>query len=90
MFTFIFCYNILLLVNFRFACPFQHLGLNARPIRNVPITLPASKRDVKIHAQLLHAASMHNAVSVTTEPHAHADEDLLGTHSQSVENVSFL
>ena len=30
---------------------------------------------------------MHNAVSITTEPHAHAEEDLLVTHSQSAENV---
>ena len=75
------------LINFEFACRFQHLGLNARPTQNVLTTLPASRRDVKIHAQLLHAASMHNAVSITTEPHAHAEEDLLVTHSQSAENV---
>ena len=76
------------MINSVFACQFQHLGLNARPTRNVPSTLPASRRDVKIHAQLLHAAPMHNAVSITTEPHARAEEDLLATHSQSVENVS--
>ena len=74
-------------INFEFACPFQHLGLNARPTRNVLTTLPASRRDVKIHAQLLHVASMHSAVSITTEPHARVEEDLLVTHSQSVENV---